>query len=739
MVVTRARPQATASGPKGAILMNRPPLDQSSAAKTTDSTALRGGALVFMGRHLIRRRRPAPGAEPAGLRETDRPELTAMLRAAGVARQNPPRALPRHRRVSRSRPPLSAAPRGWPRSEGARRRPRLPRDLRRPARAGSGLPARAVLGGKGRRRRVRADGPRRVAGRPAQGRLSRHRRQCPRRPPGERPRLRAGGAARGGATDRADAGFPELRRGAPRPRGAAAQDGLQAERRRVLLLADLHRGARRRSRRRRLRRVAARLLEVRRAAARRADGSLARRRDGDRRVLRRRAVPLARLPRFRAQTVLSGRPRRADGRDGHARHLSRVGALLRVDARAPRGDAARWQVRRVRESQHHPQRGWRLPFGAHLPVRLPRRRDPGSAARRRLGCDLRAPALARGRHVPDPSRLRGRDRAHRAALPPRRLGGLAGEGCAHPDPPSADRRGGAAPAPRRGGASRRTARHGGARWVRDRGDGARPDRRGGAARRARPGATRRHPGTALPQRHRRPVPGRRTRQPRPLGLDLERSRSPGALPGSGLVAKISPRWVHDIRRMGGRGNFRRIDQSQEEFMRTVLKRKRRLINLVAAAVFLCGLAGAASAQEKTEPQTGQQTGKPQSPETASARPAISPLPAFAVIGPSRELKFAENTWFRFGAQVQGWFRIAQDRNATASDPQGTYAMDYYCRRCRFFATGSVVKDVYFNILFEAANFGRFDATQVATPPNISTKTLGVPQILDAYGQVRFAD
>ncbi|MFL5415391.1 MAG: hypothetical protein ACJ78Y_05285 [Myxococcales bacterium] len=174
-------------------------------------------------------------------------------------------------------------------------------------------------------------------------------------------------------------------------------------------------------------------------------------------------------------------------------------------------------------------------------------------------------------------------------------------------------------------------------------------------------------------------------------------------------------------------------------MRTVLKRKRRLINLVAVAVLLCGLARAASAQDKTEPQTGQQTGKPQSPETAPAKSPISPLPAFAVIGPSRELKFAENTWFRFGAQVQGWFRIAQDRNATASDPQGTYAMDYYCRRCRFFATGSVVKDVYFNILFEAANFGRFDATQVATPPNISTKTLGVPQILDAYGQVRFAD
>src|SRR4051794_18719259 len=166
--------------------------------------------------------------------------------------------------------------------------------------------------------------------------------------------------------------------------------------------------------------------------------------------------------------------------------------------------------------------------------------------------------------------------------------------------------------------------------------------------------------------------------------------------------------------MGGRGNFRRIDQSQEEFMRTVLKRKRRLINLVAAAGILCGLAGAASAQDKTEPQTGQQTGKPQSPETAPAKSPISPLPAFAVIGPSRELKFAENTGFCFGPQGYSRQMNAQDRNVPASNTPGTCAWDYYYRRCRFFATGSVVKDVYFNIHFEAANFGRFDATQVAT-------------------------
>jgi hypothetical protein len=53
----------------------------------------------------------------------------------------------------------------------------------------------------------------------------------------------------------------------------------------------------------------------------------------------------------------------------------------------------------------------------------------------------------------------------------------------------------------------------------------------------------------------------------------------------------------------------------------------------------------------------------------------------------------------------------------------------------------VVKDVYFNVLFEAANYGRFDATQITPAPGVpgTTKTLGIPQILDAYGQVRFAD
>ena len=158
-------------------------------------------------------------------------------------------------------------------------------------------------------------------------------------------------------------------------------------------------------------------------------------------------------------------------------------------------------------------------------------------------------------------------------------------------------------------------------------------------------------------------------------------------------------------------------------MGTVPIGRKRSIHHAAAVVLICGVAGAASAQQTPD--------KP--PETAPAQPApTSPVPTFAVLGPSREIKLGENTWFRFGAQVQGWFRAAQDRIIQPDGSDGSYAMDFYCRRCRFFATGSVVRNIYFNVLFEAGNYGRADAIT-------GVKTNGTPQILDAYGQVKFAD
>ena len=145
-----------------------------------------------------------------------------------------------------------------------------------------------------------------------------------------------------------------------------------------------------------------------------------------------------------------------------------------------------------------------------------------------------------------------------------------------------------------------------------------------------------------------------------------------------------------------------------------------------AVVIAISAAAAASAQ--TSPAD-----KP--PETAPAKPEAgsnSPVPTFAVLGPSREIKLAEYTWFRFGAQVQAWWKAAEDRIKQPDGSDGGYAMDFYCRRCRFFATGSVVKDVYFNVLFEAANTGKGD-------PATGARAVTTPSILDAYGQVKFAD
>src|SRR6267378_2599613 len=167
-------------------------------------------------------------------------------------------------------------------------------------------------------------------------------------------------------------------------------------------------------------------------------------------------------------------------------------------------------------------------------------------------------------------------------------------------------------------------------------------------------------------------------------------------------------------------------------MGTALTRE-NFFKQAAVAVLVCGLAGAASAQQ-TPSTTGD---KP--PETAQAAPppSSSPVPTFAVLGPSREIKLGENTWFRFGAQVQAWWRAAQDRLIQPDGSDGSYAQDFYCRRCRFFATGSVVRNVFFNVLFEVSNYGRADATTGAKS-NPATG-LGTPQILDAYGQVKFVD
>ena len=161
-----------------------------------------------------------------------------------------------------------------------------------------------------------------------------------------------------------------------------------------------------------------------------------------------------------------------------------------------------------------------------------------------------------------------------------------------------------------------------------------------------------------------------------------------------------------------------------------------LIAMLAAAAASAQTSGTGS------PPTGAQTEKPAAPETAPAKPGTTPASsaglAVVSLGPSREVKLGENTWFRFAVQIQAWAQARQDRSLTATS-DGSYGYDFFCRRCRFFTTGSVVKNVFFNFLFEAGNLGKADLTTGGKTSNGVAGPQALAQVLDAYGQVKFAD
>jgi len=112
----------------------------------------------------------------------------------------------------------------------------------------------------------------------------------------------------------------------------------------------------------------------------------------------------------------------------------------------------------------------------------------------------------------------------------------------------------------------------------------------------------------------------------------------------------------------------------------------------------------------------------------------APVVKSATVGPTGEIKLADYTWLRFGFQLQAWFKAAQDRFKQPDGSEGGYAMDFFCRRCRFFVTGSVVKDVSFMILFESGDLGKADPNSLTGAKAFGP--LGPPVLLDAYGSFR---
>src|SRR5260370_16616810 len=114
----------------------------------------------------------------------------------------------------------------------------------------------------------------------------------------------------------------------------------------------------------------------------------------------------------------------------------------------------------------------------------------------------------------------------------------------------------------------------------------------------------------------------------------------------------------------------------------------RPVQQVALSALFCAVAAAALAQPAP---AEQQAPKPPAPRE-------SPLPAVAQLGPAREIKLAPDTWFRFGAQVQAWFKAAQDRIRQLDGSDGSYAYDFYCPPSPFFPTPPPTNTLTFNSL-----------------------------------------
>src|SRR5262249_48765659 len=201
--------------------------------------------------------------------------------------------------------------------------------------------------------------------------------------------------------------------------------------------------------------------------------------------------------------------------------------------------------------------------------------------------------------------------------------------------------------------------------------------------------------------------GRRTVPPMafpPRGPPERRPRGGDPCPGTGPRPATIAANVNSFFTLVGKCAIhpRAGQYSWEGFMKAIsllqrnpLQGKFRFVHQAAVAALIFAVAATALAQTGTAGQpttTGQQPGHP--PAVSEAR---TPQLAVALIGPARELKFAEYTWFRFGAQVQLWFKAAQDRIKQPDGSEGSYAFDFYCRRCRFFTTGSVIKNVFFNV------------------------------------------
>jgi hypothetical protein len=154
------------------------------------------------------------------------------------------------------------------------------------------------------------------------------------------------------------------------------------------------------------------------------------------------------------------------------------------------------------------------------------------------------------------------------------------------------------------------------------------------------------------------------------------------------------------------------------------------------------LLASAAALAQTPPP--DQTAPPPPPEVQPVPPAPppeapKPVVTYPTMGKAHELMVSENTWFRFGVQIQAWARYMQSPTKTATGDEGGYSLDLYLRRSRFFVVAQLLKGVSALVLFDQPNLGSATLAAAATETTaaVISKNFQPAIVQDAFGEVKF--
>ncbi|WP_394831408.1 hypothetical protein LVJ94_33340 [Pendulispora rubella] len=125
------------------------------------------------------------------------------------------------------------------------------------------------------------------------------------------------------------------------------------------------------------------------------------------------------------------------------------------------------------------------------------------------------------------------------------------------------------------------------------------------------------------------------------------------------------------------------------------------------------------------------------PSPPAAAPPTPPEPEpvhYPIVGPNRELRLSENVALRLGVQAQIWADSSQDPNREPDGGTGDHQNNFILRRGRILAGANLMKNMTLYVLLESSALGMATGTTQGNNKNFSP-----PQILDAWGEVKFHD